>query len=179
MSLQVWRPAAGQVGSTQLFGQTIEAPHEYTLICETPVHAETAELDYHYEIPAAEQCGVQSGDVIGWYHQGQGVVDYTMGRNDPSEVDTIRWHYGDHPGVGRVVDFDGCATCQGRTQDERVYSIRATWTTESRGGAVQVFSTAIQPPYSLLNVFSSLHAVASQQYHSSITAPGPRRRPRR
>ena len=109
----------------------MDVPHEYTLICETPVHAvrrprsrprgrsalsvshgvlstsrskyqapvafaavkafgtallhgragrltdqnggsagqETAAIDYHYEIPAAEQCGVQSGDVIGWYHQ--------------------------------------------------------------------------------------------------------------
>jgi hypothetical protein len=38
------------------------------------------------------------------------------------------------------------------SQDERVYSIRAIWTTESRGGAVQVLSAAIQPPYSLLKM---------------------------
>ena len=108
MAVQVWRPANVDNGHA-------EAVHQYTLICENYVHAETANIDYHFEIPAEEHCTVRDGDVIGWYHQSSGIIDFDYGRDDGS-ADTVRWHYGDHPGIGGVVDFDGCALCAGRAQ---------------------------------------------------------------
>jgi hypothetical protein len=68
-----------------------------------------------YEVAEAEECTVAQGDVVGWYHAGQGVTSYgrivlpdgTMGEVcTGATCHDVHWHYGDHPGVGGLLTFD-------------------------------------------------------------------------
>ena len=87
--------------------------------------------DFHYELDPSDHCNVQAGDVIGWQHVGQGVTDYSNNDADAaacaasplcSDVDrAVRWHYGNHPGVGGTISFDPTDSA-----GNRVYSVQAT-----------------------------------------------------
>ena len=69
--------------------------------------------------------------MIGWQHVAQGVTDYSNDIADAaacaasplcSDVDrAVRWHYGNHPGVGGTISFDADGSA-----GNRVYSVQAT-----------------------------------------------------
>ena len=66
--LQVWRPQGAGFGGA--------AATTYMLVCSNEIDAVTRGIDMHHDVPAAEHCLVQQGDVIGWTHQGIGIVDF-------------------------------------------------------------------------------------------------------
>jgi hypothetical protein len=98
--VQVWRPV------------TDGADNTFQLICENLISAPSPHVDLSFMLPESEHCFFQLGDVIGWYHTAQGVTDYDNAGHD------VHWHYGDHPGIGGQVTFDGGGA--------RTYSIAAT-----------------------------------------------------
>jgi hypothetical protein len=87
--------------------------------------------DFHYELEPSDHCNVQAGDIIGWQHEGQGVTDYSSGNADAAACEAspyctstdraVRWHYGDHPGVGGTITWDPASSA-----GNRVYSVQAT-----------------------------------------------------
>ena len=100
-NLQVWRPVTERDGE-----------ETFKLICENLVTAHSEGIDFHFQLPESEHCYVQRGDVIGWFHKNQGVTDYDGGGHD------VKWHYGDHPGIGGQLTFDAGGA--------RTYSVAAT-----------------------------------------------------
>lgn len=93
--------------------------------------ANTRGSDFHYELDPSDHCNVQAGDLIGWQHLHQGVTDYSDGDADadacaaspycPNVNRAVRWHFGNHPGVGGSITFNA-----GGDAGNRVYSVQAT-----------------------------------------------------
>jgi len=67
-----------------------------------------------YDVPSDERCAVEPGDVIGWYHESNGVLSYDNGGQ------SVQYQYnsGVDYGVGDTITFTGAA---GRT-----YRVAAT-----------------------------------------------------
>lgn len=103
LSLQVYRPT-----------QTDGGAATYQVVCDSLIKARTADVIVHYELAEDDRCSVQTGDVIGWYHNGPGIIDYVNGGEG-----SVMWNYPiPQPGFGDAVTFsDGGA---------RTYSIGAT-----------------------------------------------------
>jgi hypothetical protein len=106
MALQIWRPNPD--------GCSGVAANCYTLVCENVVSAETGVG--HFDVPPSDHCIANAQDVIGWFHLGQGVVDFdrysALANNDDPTTDEndandVRWKYGNHPGIGGELNFDG------------------------------------------------------------------------
>ena len=75
-AIQIWRPIDPVAGT-------------YTLLCENIITASTAGVDFHFQLPRDDHCLVGPGDVLGWYHQGQGVTDFDSGELGH---DDVKWH---------------------------------------------------------------------------------------
>ena len=75
-AVQIWRPIDAAAGT-------------YVLLCENVITASTAGVDFHFELPRDDHCLVGPGDVLGWYHQGQGVTDFDGGE---AGHDDVKWH---------------------------------------------------------------------------------------
>jgi hypothetical protein len=118
--LQVWRPACHQ-GTARLDCQ------DWTLMCENDIPATSPQGgDEHYELPEADHCYVQVGDVVGWYSSGTDTIsfdnncaaDAATGASAAECDGHVLWHTGPHPGLHGALHFE--------SKGNRLYSIRAS-----------------------------------------------------
>ena len=81
LNLQVWR---AQKGSTDT----------YDLVCENAYNIQgKANRKIHFDVTPAEQCTFLSGDVIGWFHSGPGVIKYDPKTKASSAIATVLKKY--------------------------------------------------------------------------------------
>lgn len=140
--ITAWEYYGGRAGDHRFQVWRPHSTTEFKLMCENALAAATTHTVIRHEVLTVDQCEVAAGDVIGWYHQGQGVIDWNEDGGN-----TVRWQLGDRAEVGSTLAFGASGS--------RTYSIRAEVTQVPSGricadanlsnvGSVVECATAVQ-----------------------------------
>ena len=99
-----WSFFVGRVGDMELLVWRRTGENSYQLVCANDVHGSVAGSVEQVEVDQADQCEVLPQDVAGWWHAGQGVIDF-----DAPGGNAVMWAtgYGQSPGIGEEVAFGG------------------------------------------------------------------------